>query len=356
MSFNERVLNIVQPEAGVLILVLALSVWGFYRIFLKDLNPERHKLLKRQFDGLLRASVGAAAFFLIHELLLFVLHPETALRELTSYSGLMTLFAGANVSLRAMRIAANEFFFMHSKKEGVPLLLINVISLIFSLLLASWILTEVFNVQLSSILATSAVLTIVLGLALQDTLGNLFAAISLQIDKPFELGDWIELQNGNEKISGQVKELSWRATVLTAFTDETVVIPNRMIAQWKILNFSARERPFLRSHVFRLEHGADVERAKLVLLDVVRETRGALIFPQPLVLVTDVNESWIALKTIYATTQYGSQFLIADQFYSLAIIRLRAAGFSLATQKLSVQQVEASAQQMSSVESPTSNN
>jgi small-conductance mechanosensitive channel len=135
---------------------------------------------------------------------------------------------------------ANEYFFFYSKKAGVPLLLVNIASLILFLIICAWAMTYFFDVKVTSVLATSAVLTIVLGLAMQETLGNLFAAISLQIDKPFAMDDWIELHHNGEIIAGQVKELSWRATLLQSMTDEMITIPNRTISQWQIINFSGK--------------------------------------------------------------------------------------------------------------------
>ena len=121
--------------------------------------------------------------------------------------------------------------------------------------MATWIGAEIFNIRLTPILATSAIFSLVLGLALQDTLGNLFAGVALQFDKPYEIGDWIEIQSSGQKWIGQVYEISWRATVLIASTEESITVPNRIVAQAQIANYSTKYRPITRSQLFRLPFG-----------------------------------------------------------------------------------------------------
>jgi small-conductance mechanosensitive channel/CRP-like cAMP-binding protein len=79
------------------------------------------------------------------------------------------------------------------------------------------------GVNLTSIVATSAVVTAVVGLSLQATLGNVVGGVSLQLDDSVNEGDWIELEN---KTQGQVKKIRWRHTVIETRDWDTVVIPN----------------------------------------------------------------------------------------------------------------------------------
>ncbi|MBV9873747.1 MAG: mechanosensitive ion channel [Verrucomicrobia bacterium] len=94
----------------------------------------------------------------------------------------------------------------------------------------------VFGLPLQGLLATSGILAIVLGLALQSTLSDLFSGISLTIEKPYQLGDDILLEGG---IEGQVIEVNWRSTHLRNGANDRVVIPNSAIAKMRIQNHSA---------------------------------------------------------------------------------------------------------------------
>ena len=84
--------------------------------------------------------------------------------------------------------------------------------------------------QLDALLTTSALLTAVIGLSLQDTLGNLFAGLSIQAQNPFEVGDWIQYDD-NENDIGKVIEINWRATKVLTLDDVEIIIPNGPLAR-----------------------------------------------------------------------------------------------------------------------------
>ncbi|MCK6572602.1 mechanosensitive ion channel family protein [Myxococcota bacterium] len=96
-----------------------------------------------------------------------------------------------------------------------------------------FILGNVAGINVMPLLATSTVLTVVLGLALQDTLGNLFAGLSLHVERPFSLGDWIAVDG----VEGQVVEVAWRATRIRTLTRDVVSIPNAAIGRARVQNF-----------------------------------------------------------------------------------------------------------------------
>ena len=83
-------------------------------------------------------------------------------------------------------------------------------------------------------LTTSAVGAVVVGFALQDTLGNLFSGLAIQIEKPFRVGHWIAI--GDRE--GQVQEITWRATKLRTKAGQFLVVPNGIISKEAILNYS----------------------------------------------------------------------------------------------------------------------
>jgi small-conductance mechanosensitive channel len=98
------------------------------------------------------------------------------------------------------------------------------------------IITYVFDLPIKGVLATSGVIAIVLGLALQSTLSDLFSSIVLNFSRPYRPGDWINIDGSTE---GRVIEIDWRAThVLTARRD-LAILPNSAIAKAKIVTTRA---------------------------------------------------------------------------------------------------------------------
>jgi len=97
------------------------------------------------------------------------------------------------------------------------------------------IVADVFNIPLKGVLATSGAVAIVLGLALQSTLADLFSGIVINATAPYRVGDRIILDDGSE---GSVREVTWRATHVLKGNHDLIIVPNSVIAKSKVVNAS----------------------------------------------------------------------------------------------------------------------
>lgn len=97
------------------------------------------------------------------------------------------------------------------------------------------ILGFVFRAPIGTLVATSGVVAIIFGLALQNTLGDVFSGIALILGRPFAIGDWIVLGDGTE---GRVIENNWRSTFLLTGAHNVVVLPNSALAKVGLTNLS----------------------------------------------------------------------------------------------------------------------
>lgn len=110
------------------------------------------------------------------------------------------------------------------------------------LMAAGGILREVLQVSLGQLLGTGAIAAAVVGLSLQEVLGNLFAGISLHLDPAFQEGDWVEITGnlrggpGRETLIGQVVAMTWRTVQLRTENGDMDILPNRAIAQAVVTN------------------------------------------------------------------------------------------------------------------------
>jgi small-conductance mechanosensitive channel len=93
------------------------------------------------------------------------------------------------------------------------------------------------GLDLSSLVTTSAILTAVLAFAMQDTLGNILAGMAVQLDNSVRIGDWIRLDG----VSGRVRDIRWRSTLVETRNWETVVIPNSMLMKARVEILGQRE-------------------------------------------------------------------------------------------------------------------
>lgn len=332
-SMNERFIktqalySILDWEPFVLLAALIAMSWIFYRFFLQAASQERHTSIRLQFRQLLRHGFALTLLFVTYMILR---NPEmsnfTDVTRITPYVALMTFIWGSVVFVKTCRLMVLQYLFLGSMSAGVPLLLVNIFSLLLSIVLTVWGLSHIFGLDLGPLMATSAAFSIILGLALQDTLGNLFAGISLQMDKSFEIGDWLEVVQGIQRAVGQVKEISWRSTVLIGFSDEEITLPNRTMANAQISNYSPAGHPIVRSQVFRIPYGSDIEVAKSVVERAVVEISDVRGLPTPFAYIHETTENWIAIKVVYFIDNFGSQFTIGDKVLRKGIDALKTHG------------------------------
>lgn len=330
--------SLIDWEPFVLIACLLAVTWIFYKFFLQAVSPERHASIRSQFGALARHFV----IFTLTFIAFMSLHSITGgdfsnFARITPYVALMSFVWGSIVFVKTCRLLVLQYLFLGSMRAGVPLLLVNIFSLILSIVLTVWALSHIFGLDLGPLVATSAAFSIILGLALQDTLGNLFAGISLQMDKSYEIGDWLEVVQGIQRATGQVKEISWRSTIMIGLSDEEITFPNRTMANAQISNFSPSGHPIVRSQLFRIPYGADLEKAKELLERAVVEISDIRGLPAPFAYIQETTESWVAVKVIYFIDNFGSQYTIGDKVMRKGIDALRAHGIELGRNVIEVQ-------------------
>ncbi|MGD0410115.1 MAG: mechanosensitive ion channel family protein [Verrucomicrobiota bacterium] len=124
-------------------------------------------------------------------------------------------------------------------------------------------------------LLSVGVVSIVVGMAAQNTLGNLIAGVSLVLYRPFRLGDQLQVSAPSGLETGIVENISLGYTVLRAGDERRLVIPNSLMASQTILNLSMSSQPVPCAAAITLEHDADVDKARQILLEVARQSSRA---------------------------------------------------------------------------------
>ena len=155
--------------------------------------------------------------------------------------------------------------------ERVPAIVQDVIVIGLFAVAATLLLDE-------KLLTTSAVGAVVVGFALQDTLGNLFAGLAIQVEKPFRIGHWIRVGD----FEGKVQEVTWRATKLLTKAGEFVIVPNSVAAKDPILNYSEPTVPTRLEIEIGLSYDAAPNDAKRALREALANApAGAGVLRRP---------------------------------------------------------------------------
>lgn len=163
--------------------------------------------------------------------------------------------------------------------------------------------------DIGPLLATSAITSLVLGLALQPILGNFFAGLVISLERPFRINDWIRV--GEHE--GRVVAITWRTTHLRTRENDNVVVPNGRIADERVLNYYY-PHPM---HMEKIHVGADYRvpphRVRRALLDCVAGVPGALEKPTPDVYLVSFDDSAITyelrvyIEDMAQSTRIGSE-------------------------------------------------
>ena len=176
-----------------------------------------------------------------------------------------------------------------------------------AIVLALVLLASTFLSQ--QLLTTSAVSAVVLGFALQDTLGNAFAGLAIQSEKPFHVGQWIKVTD----YEGRVTEVTWRATKLRTKAGTLVILPNNVVSKEAITNYSEPTAPvriFVEVGATYLAAPNDVRAA---IHDAMRHCRFVLAEPAADVLLVGFDASAITYRARFWIGDFATDDAARDQ-------------------------------------------
>lgn len=162
------------------------------------------------------------------------------------------------------------------------------------------------GVEPSSLLTTSALLTAVVGLALQDTLGNMVSGLALQMQRPFLPGDWIQFDADGREI-GQVTEVNWRATTVVTNDLVELIIPNALLAKTPIRNHSRPSKTSRRMITVLGPYEMSPRRVHDAILAAIAGTSGVLADPPPWVQTRSFGDSGVEYALYFFIDDYASR-------------------------------------------------
>jgi small-conductance mechanosensitive channel len=229
----------------------------------------------------------------------------------------------------AVLLVFNVLVFENAAKESwrsrAPKLFQDLIRLLLVVIGAAIVLSVVWRQDLGGLIAALGVGSIVLGLALQETLGNLMSGIALFFERPFSVGDWISV--GGK--SGQVVQITWRSVHLRTAERNLLVLPNSALGRETITNYSQpTDQQMLRlSFSFGLD--APPNRVKEMLVEVAKEVPLIAKQPEPRAVACEVLEDRIRYEA-RVTIEHGRYLPeVTDRFTSAVWYAARRAGLPL---------------------------
>ncbi|WP_426613261.1 mechanosensitive ion channel family protein [Bradyrhizobium sp. McL0616] len=185
----------------------------------------------------------------------------------------------------------------------------------------------VFGLPLGTLVTTSGVVAVILGLALQNTLGDVFSGIALALGKTYVLGDWIRLSDGTE---GRVTETNWRSTNLLTGENNIVVLPNSILARQGVTNLSRPDE----THLIALSVRIAATQRPCIVVDVLRSVLEASTCitrnPSPTVALKAIDAIAIEAELQFRVDSLAIGATAKNEIVDLLYSQCKANGLSLA--------------------------
>lgn len=190
---------------------------------------------------------------------------------------------------------------------------------------------SLLGISILPILTTLGVGGLAVGLALKDTLSNIFAGLYISIEKNIQPGDYIELENGK---SGYVEDISWRTTKIRTISNDIIIIPNEKLSQSIIINYA---KPVERTRIkiqIPIGYNSDIDKFEKIVMEEVynfsQENEKLLLDPPPAIrFIPGFGNSSLDFTLFVTVSSYEDNFLVQSELRKRIFKRLKEEGIEI---------------------------
>lgn len=230
---------------------------------------------------------------------------ETFVSLILNFTRIIKIILGMAIVIIVVRFINYLIFHLalrNTTQTEITSLLKTVLSIIVSIVAFFIIFQSQYqNVELAPLFTGSTILGIVVGLALQDTLGNLFAGIALQADQPFQIGDVVNIQG---KATGVVEAISWRGMKIRTFQNKVIVVSNSVVGK-EFIEVAHKDNLNARLIFFNTLYSASPTKTIQLIRDVVRQVENVSAKMRPIVRIRNLGDSGIDWEIKYWLEDYS---------------------------------------------------
>ncbi len=293
----------------------------FSKIFIyliKNYLKKLTKHTKTEVDDLIINIVAAPSYFLIIFLGLYAAIKTLSLSErygvwIDSISYVVIALLITFLVSRILTVLISHWLKVQKRFEKTPQL-ISKIATVILYIIAILIVLSHFQVEITPMITALGVGGLAVGLALQNTLSNLFAGLHIISDRPVNVGDFIEV-NGT---SGFVEDIGWRSTRLKTRQNNMIIIPNSKLAESTILNYHLQEEELSVSVECGVAYGSDLEKVEKTTFDVAKKIQktvsGAVKDFEPTIRFHTFADSNINFTVSLRAKTFDDKYLLVHEF------------------------------------------
>ncbi len=189
---------------------------------------------------------------------------------------------------------------------------------------------SICGVKVTTVLASLGIAGLAVGLALQDTMANLFAGFCLVADRSIRAGDYIKLENGDK---GFVETVGWRNTRIRLWANNIVLIPNAKLTQSIITNMALPDHALSVYTWCGVSYDSDLERVEAVSIEVAGQVlkafEGSDLSYDPVLRYKKFADSNIEFLVIFRAVDVGAQYRLQHEFIKALHKRFKDEGIEI---------------------------
>ncbi len=197
---------------------------------------------------------------------------------------------------------------------------------LFLIITALMITLKHFNYDILSFVTALGIGSLAIGMAAKDTLAQVISGFTLILDRPFRIGDRIQLAGGQ---IGDVADIGLRSTRIKTLDNMLLVIPNSDLCNTMVVNQAFPDFRIRGRINVGVGYGSDVEQVKQLLVEAAREVEEVLDDPPPDSYFASFGESSLSMTLFFWVAEYAELFSVTDQVNSLIIKRFRERGVEI---------------------------
>lgn len=242
---------------------------------------------------------------------------------------LLIVLVGALAAVRVTAGLLGYYWARHPEAKRAAPIFSRVLR-VFIYLVAFLLILRVLGINITAMVAGLGIAGIAIAFALQETLSQFFAGLYLMSDRPLRVGDFVELETGQQ---GYVVEVGWRSTRIRELSNNIIIVPNSKLAGMVVRNYYLPEPEMACLVNVGVSYDSDLEKVERVTIEVARSTmkRLGMEFPgfEPFIRYTSFGDFSINFTVVMRVKEFADRYLLTHEFIKALHRRYREEGITI---------------------------
>ncbi|WP_299229879.1 mechanosensitive ion channel family protein [Sulfurihydrogenibium sp.] len=319
----------------VVLYTLRLTALRFLKTFRKRFKGLSHDILNTIYKSIKIPSLIWVILLSTHATVYLSKLPQNHINLITKVIDVLLIFSItiliANLFTRIVKLYLQN---KNLPETGLIFILLQV----FIYLIGILMMLSYFGISIMPIITTLGIGGLAIGLALKDTLSNIFSGLYILLEKNIKVGDFIELENGKK---GYVMNINWRTTTIKTLSNDVVILPNEKLAQSIIVNFAKPVEITRVAIEIPVSYDTDIDKFEKIVMEEVynlaKENDKLLLDPAPVLrFIPGFGDSSLNFTLYFSAANYENGFLVQSELRKRIFKRLKKEGIEIPYPQLDV--------------------